>query len=548
MSMQEFDVVVLGTGAAGLTAAIRAHDGGARVGVFEKGDKLGGTSAWSGGMIWIPNNHHMAEIGVSDSAEDAMTYIMSLSHGMIEEELAQAFVDTGPEMVRWMEEHTPVQFRIVEGFPDYHPEFPCGKTEGGRSMECPLFSFRELGAWGDRITRSYFFTLPLTMAESTIGGGVYGGVPAEEIERRQAAGEWGCGHSLIGRLLKGCLDRGIEPVTGARAVELVMEDGRVAGVRFEGADGPFQVRSRGGVVLATGGFEWNPEMVKSFLRGPMTSPVSIPTNTGDGLKMSMKAGASLGNMREAWWMPAVEIPGDRGDGRPFQYIFQGERARPGAIMVNRKGRRFTNEAANYNAFGAAFHVQDVTHFEYVNLPCWSICDQACIDTYGFIRTTPGEPVLDFVTRADSLAELAGKLGIPADALEETVARWNASVEAGGDPDFGRGDSAQDNWWGDATKRGLKEATLGKLTKPPFYAVEVASGSLGTKGGPKTDTQARVLDLDGAPIPGLYAAGNVMASAMGMTYGGAGGTLGPGMVFGYLAGRHAAERTATLVNR
>ncbi len=546
--MDEFDVVVLGTGAAGLTAAIRAHAGGAKVGVFEKGDKIGGTSAWSGGMIWIPNNHHMAELGIHDSAEESLAYIMSLSHGMIEEELARAFVDVGPEMVRWMETNTPAQFEIVEGFPDYHPEFPFGKTAGGRSMECPLFSFRELGPWADRMTRSYFFTLPLTMAESTIGGGVHGEVSGEELQRRIDAQEWGCGHSLVGRLLKGCLDRGIEPVTDARAVELVMEDGKVSGVKFEGKDGPFEVKARAGVVLATGGFEWNPEMVKSFLRGPMTSPVSIPTNTGDGLKMSMKAGASLGNMREAWWMPAVEIPGDRGDGRPMQYIFQGERSRPGAIMVNRTGKRFTNEAANYNAFGAAFHVQDVAKFTYINLPCWSICDQASIDRYGFIRTAPGEKVLDWVMRADTISGLAETLGVSPDALEDTVARWNANVRAGSDPDFGRGDSAQDNWWGDATQRGQKSATLGTLEKGPFYAVEVTSGSLGTKGGPKTDTEARVLDLDGAPIPGLYAAGNVMASAMGMTYGGAGGTLGPGMVFGYLAGRHVAERARTLVNR
>lgn len=546
--MQEYDVVVLGTGAAGLTAAIRAHEGGAKVGVFEKSEKVGGTSAWSGGMIWIPNNHHMAELGIHDSADEAMEYIMSLSLGMIEEHLARAFVDVGPEMVQWMEANTPVQFEIVEGFPDYHPEFPSGKPEGGRSMECPLFSFRELGEWADKINLSYFFTTPLTMTESTVGGGVYGQVPEEEMQRRVDAQEWGCGHSLIGRLLKGCLERGIEPATQARAVELIVENGRVTGVKFEGGDGPFEVNVRGGVVLATGGFEWNPEMVKSFLRGPMTSPVSVPTNTGDGLKMAMRAGASLGNMREAWWMPAIEIPGDRGDGLPMLYLFQGERSRPGAIMVNRSGKRFTNEAANYNAFGAAFHQQDISKFEYVNLPCWSIFDQTCVDSYGFVQTAPGEPVLDFVMRADTLRELAEKLGVPADVLEETVARWNANVADGHDPDFGRGDSAQDSWWGDPTKRGTKEATMGPLEKAPFYAIEVTSGSLGTKGGPKTDTDGQVLDLDGEPIIGLYAAGNVMASPMGMTYGGAGGTLGPGMVFGYLAGRHAAEQANVLRNR
>ena len=546
--MQEYDVVVLGTGAAGLTAAIRAHAAGASVAVFEKGEKVGGTSAWSGGMIWIPNNHHMSELGIDDSSEAAMEYIMSLSHGMIDERLARSFVDTGPEMVRWMEDNSPAQFEIVEGFPDYHPEFPSGKTEGGRSMECPLFSFNELGEWASRITRSYFFTSPITMAESTIGGGTFGQVSAEEIKRRTDNDEWGCGHSLVARLLKGCLDRGIEPVTQARAVELIQKGGRITGVKFEGASEPFEVGVRGGVVLATGGFEWNTELVNDFLRGPMTSPVSVPTNTGDGLKMAMRAGASLGNMREAWWMPAVEIPGDRGDGLPMKFLFQGERSHPGAIMVNRTGKRFTNEAANYNAFGAAFHIQDVTKFEYSNLPCWSICDQTCIDKYGFIQTGPGEPVLDFVTQSPTLEGLAKKLDIPGDALQATVARWNAQVANGSDPDFGRGDSVQDTWWGDAAHQGTKAATLGPLQNGPFYAVEVTSGSLGTKGGPKTDTNGRVLDLDGEPIIGLYAAGNVMASPMGMTYGGAGGTLGPGMVFGYLAGQHAAEQSRVRWNQ
>jgi 3-oxosteroid 1-dehydrogenase len=279
----------------------------------------------------------------------------------------------------------------------------------------------------------------------------------------------------------------------------------------------------------------------------MTSPVSVPTNTGDGLKMAMRAGASLGNMREAWWMPAIEIPGDRGDGRPMLYLFQSERARPGAIMINRTGRRFTNEAANYNAFGAAFHVQDVSKFDYINLPSWSIFDQACVDRYGFVQTKPGEPVLDFVTRAPTIRELAEKLGVPADALEVTIAQWNSYVDEGNDPDFGRGNSVQDMWWGDAANRGTKAATMGKLSKGPFYAIEVTSGSLGTKGGPKTDVDGQVLDLDGAPIVGLYAVGNAMASPMGMTYGGAGGTLGPGMTFGYLAGRHAAEQAKLLRN-
>lgn len=539
--MNDYDVIVLGTGGAGLTAAIKAHDEGAKVAVFEKAEKVGGTTAWSGGMIWIPNNHHMQELGLEDSREDALTYLMSLSHGLIDPELAATFVDTGPEMLSWLEANTPAQFAIVEGFPDYHPEFPCGKTEGGRSLECPLFPFTELGDWQHRVTVGYNYgTAPVTMAESPLGTAVPKPIDSDEIKRRAAADERGCGQSLIGRLLKGCLDRGIEPVTHARAVDLLTAEGRVTGVRIEGPDGLVDVRARGGVVMATGGFEWDDAMVRAFLRGPMTSPVSVPTNTGDGLKMAMRIGAGLGNMREGWWMPAVEIPGDRGDGRPHQHLFAAERARPRSIMVNRRGKRFTNEAANYNAFGAAFHEQDVARFEYANLPCWFIFDQVHIDRYGFINSAPGEPAADWVTRAPTLGELATMLEIDADAMEATVNRWNGHCAAGKDPDFERGSSVHDTWWGDPACKGRPGATLGPIEQGPFYAVEVRSGVLGTKGGPQTDAQGQVMNVDGEPIPGLYAAGNVMASVMGMTYGGAGGTIAPGMVFGYLAGRHAAE--------
>ncbi len=547
--MQDYDVIVLGTGGAGLTAAIKAHDEGAKVGVFEKADKVGGTTAWSGGMIWIPNNHHMAELGIDDSADDAHAYLMSLSHGLINPDLARAYVDTGPEMVQWMEENTPAKFVIVEGFPDYHPEHPFGKPGGGRSLECPLFSFDELGDWRDRVTVGYDYgKAPITMAESPLGSAVPQVVPEEERERRARHDERGSGQALAGRLLKGCLDRGIEPVTNARAVDLIVEDDRVTGVRIDGDDGSYIANAKGGVILATGGFEWNDEMVRTFLRGPMTSPVSVPTNTGDALKMAMKIGVSLGNMREAWWMPAVKVPGDRGDGREHQHLFAAERARPRSIMVNKHGRRFTNEAANYNAFGAAFHEQDVAKFEYVNLPCWFVFDQQHLDTYGFINSEPGEPAVEWVTKAPDLADLAQTLGIDADALQNTIEQWNGHCANGKDPDFLRGASAHDTWWGDPSRKGTPQATLGPIDTGPFYAVEVTSGALGTKGGPRTDSEARVLNLDGEPIPGLYAAGNVMASAMGMTYGGAGGTIGPGMVFGYLAGRHAANLAQMRRNR
>ena len=214
--MEEFDVVVLGTGAAGLTAAITAHEGGAKVAVFEKADQVGGTTAWSGGQVWIPNNPHMGEVGVTDSRDKALTYIMSLSRDMLERRLVEAYVDAGPEMVELLEAKTPVQFYAVPGMPDYHPEFPGGSPEGGRTLECPIYPFDDLGEWAARVTPSPYFTDPhITMSETPLGKAVPEPPSPEEHERRRVHNERGCGQALAGRLLRACLDRDILPRTSS---------------------------------------------------------------------------------------------------------------------------------------------------------------------------------------------------------------------------------------------------------------------------------------------------------------------------------------------
>jgi 3-oxosteroid 1-dehydrogenase len=542
--VDEFDVVVLGTGAAGLTAAIRASAEGATVGLFEKLDRIGGTAAWSGGMAWVPGNPHMAAVNATDSREDALTYLASLSNGMIDSSAAETFVDRGPEVVRWLEANTPVKFFVIAGFPDYHPENPGAKSRGGRTMECPLFAFSELGEWADRVTKGPQLSGALTITETPLGRGAPEGIPAEELARRRVSDERGTGQALVGRLVKGCLDRGIEPRTGMRATRLLTERTRVVGVRFESPDGPVDVRARRGVVIATGGFEWDAGLVRAFLRGPLARPASPPHgNTGDGLRMAMRVGAALGNMREAWWAPTIDVP--MPDGSTAFWLINGERTRPRCIMVNGRGQRFTNEAVNYNAFGAAFHVIDTTTFEYVNHPAWMIFDDVYWHRYGLAGARADQPVPSWITTADSISQLAKQIDVPADALEKTVRRWNENTAREQDPDFGRGTSAIDKWWGDPQFGEGPAATLGPLDVAPFYAVRVYSGCLGTKGGPRTDDQARVLDTDGVPIEGLYAAGNAMAaSAMGMAYGGAGGTLGPAIVWGFLAGQYAASHSAT----
>jgi succinate dehydrogenase/fumarate reductase flavoprotein subunit len=536
--MQEFDVVVLGSGAAGLTAAIAAHDAGATVGLYEKYEKVGGTTGLSGGVAWMPLNPFAAAAGVNDTRDEALAYLNSLSNGMLSLAMAEAFVDTCPETIEWLEHATPLRLQLVKGFPDYHPERPGGKPSGGRSIEPVLFAYDALGAWADRITGP---ENPTTISESPLGGGT-GVLTPEALQERSQGRRQGCGRAMIGALLKGCLDRGIAPVTGARARSLLVEQGRITGVTIDGAEGPVTVRARRGVVLATGGFEWDAGLTRDFLKGPIRHPPSLPSNTGDGLKMAMKVGARLGNMREAWWAPVAKAPGLNAYGVQAVSLVLRERTLPRSIMVNRRGVRFTNEAANYNALGAAFHQMDVSNFDYANQPCWLIFDAEFVRRYGGFGLGPGS-VPDWVMRDESLAALAGRVGLPDGALEASVARWNAQVAQDRDEDFGRGQSAYDGWSGDQQYHPQPRATLGPIDTGPFYAVEIMGSCLGTNGGPRTTIDGEVIDTDDAVIPGLFAAGNAMASATGMIYGGAGGTLGPALVFGYRAGRRAggAER-------
>ncbi|MBM7516503.1 FAD-dependent oxidoreductase [Nocardioides nitrophenolicus] len=538
---QHYDVVVLGSGAAGLTAALAAAHSGARVALVEKADKVGGTTALSSAVVWLPANRYGRAAGVTDSREAGLAYLESLSHGLILPELAEAFVDTVDELTDWLEESTPSHFQLVAGFPDYHPEHPGGMPGGGRSIEPRLFSFDALPGWADRVVGT---PRRMNVSDTPTGGGT-GVIDAEELARREAAGLEGLGRALVGSLLAGCLERGVTVRTGARATRLLTEHGQVTGVEVEADDGPATIGA-GAVVLATGGFEYDDDLVRDFLRGPMRRPAGVPTNTGDGLRMAMRLGAALGNMREAWWVPVVELPGERADGGNNVFLILRERTLPGSLIVNDQGRRFTNEAANYNALGGAFHAFDPSSFRYQNQPCWLVFHHGFATRYGCFGNAPGAPVPDFVERADTLAELAVTIGVPPDALEATVRRWNDQVGEGRDSDFGRGDSAYDGWCGDRSRYPGRAATLGALDEAPYYAVPLVSSTLGTKGGPRTDVDGRVLDVDGAVIPGLFAAGNVMAAPTGMVYGGAGGTLGPAMVFGYRAGRAASAVARTAV--
>ncbi|OBF80767.1 FAD-binding protein [Mycobacterium sp. 852002-51163_SCH5372311] len=523
----EADVVVLGSGGAALTAALTAAVAGVSVEVYEKAPTVGGTTAVSGGIVWIPAHNRCPDRELT--VDDALRYLRAQSFGSMEDALVETFVHTGPAMLDFVEKHSDLRFEIASGFPDYQPELPGGQPSGGRSLSAVPFDISQLGEWAGRIT-----SFPADWSNVGFDAETRARLHADVDE--QSGDLCVAGTALIAGLLKGLLDRGVAPRTNARAEELIVDDGVVTGVRFAGPHG--NVRARRGVVLGTGGFEWDPVLVQAFLRGPMHGAVSPPNNTGDGLRMAMAHGADLANMGEAWWVPIVQIPGDTISGRQRSRSVRLERTRPRSIMVNRAGRRFVNEACDYNSMAGAFHYLD-PRGGYVNDNAWIVFDSVHLRRYGFLGVAAGEPVPDWFCESADLAELAVKTGIDAGGLTRTVEDWNRHVEAGSDPEFGRGSSAYDGYWGDDQATTLAGKTLGPIDTAPYYAVPVRVGAMGTKGGPRTDHDGRVLHVNGEPIAGLFAAGNAMAGVTGRAYGGAGGTIGPAMVFGYRAGHAAA---------
>jgi 3-oxosteroid 1-dehydrogenase len=550
----EADVVVIGSGAAGLTAALAAHEGGAKVVVLEKARTVGGASAVSGGVVWVPNNHHMAEVGIADSRTEAIAYVTRLADGRSDERLIARFLDTAPQMLRFVEASTSLAFTALARYPDYHPEFEGGKP-GGRSLDPGLFDSNDLGDWKKKLRRSPIFGMTAMSVTEATDWGVFSKpmqLPFKLLGERLSKGFVCYGGALIGRLLKANLDRGIAPMLETSARELIVEDGRVAGVRVTqaapaavagaqpGSERELRIRARKGVVLASGGFEWDPKLASQFLGGQLSHPNSPPCNTGDGLRLAMALGADLANMSEAWWCPSVVIPGEEYDGKQLNRGDFATRSMPHSIIVNRRGARFVNEAQNYNDLMKPFFAFEPLAYERANLPAWIVLDHQYLTRYALLTFMPGQMAPDWLPQGATLAELAGKAGIDPQGLEATVARFNRFAIEGRDPDFHRGESLYDRFYGDPDH--APNPNLGTLEKGPFYALQVHPGAIGTKGGAKVTTEAQVLRVDGEPIAGLYAAGNVMAGVTGPGYPGAGATIGAGMTFGFIAGSHAARQS------
>ena len=398
------DVIVVGTGAAGLAAAIAAHDGGAEVLVLEKADMIGGTTGVSGGMPWIPCNRHMAEVGVGDSREEALAYIARLTLGREPDPaLVERYVDQATEVIDYLETHTPLRLSAPPSFSDYFADQVGGKP-CGRSLEPEPFDARsELGEWAPRLRTSPFMPR-LTMAE---GGKFQMGEPVDMsiIGEREAADVRVLGGGLVAALFKGLLDRGVETLTGTRAAELVVREGSVTGLVADAPEGRLHLWARRGVVLACGGFEWNADMVKAFVGRPVHA-LSPPYNEGDGHRMAMRVGAELGNMYSVWGQPAVVDPTVTYEGRTL-YQFEVLRNLAGTVMVNRHGERFTNEGVAYNDMTKAFGTFDPVTIDYPNRsPAWLIFDDDFRQRWPIMSILPGSPTPEWLPHAPTLGELA----------------------------------------------------------------------------------------------------------------------------------------------
>lgn len=555
----ECDVLVIGTGAGGLSAAVTAASLGLDVLAVEKEAHYGGTTARSGGWLWIPCSPVAKREGVEDSPEAARRYLQHETGNHFDADRVDAFLEQGPRMVEFMERDTELRFVLGPSFADYHPNAP-GGTDGGRSICAAPFDARALGREKDRLRPplaeitfmgmmigtgqelQHFFNVTRSLTSAAVVARLLGRF-GRDLARHGRAMRLTNGNALVGRLAKSAFDRGIPIWTDAPVTKLEMDEGRVTGATVMRQGQPCNVCARHGVVLATGGFPNDVERRRTLFRHAPTgaehwSPAP-PGNTGDGLRLAEKVGATVEDTypNAAAWVPVSLVPRRDGSVGPFPHFV--DRSKPGVIAVTREGRRFVNESDSYHDF-----VQAMVAATGSDEHCaWFMCDHPTLRRYGlgFAKPfpLPLAPVLrsGYLLRGRTLRELASNAGIDPAGLEATVSAYNEGARHGEDPAFGRGSTAYNRSLGDPAIK--PNPCVAPIETGPFYAVKVVPGDLGTFAGLRADAHARVLDIDGIPIPGLYAAGNDLASIMGGNYPGGGITLGPAMTFGFIAAHHIA---------
>jgi 3-oxosteroid 1-dehydrogenase len=549
------DLLVVGSGT-GMAAALAAHELGLSVLIVEKSSHVGGSTARSGGALWLPAGPVLREAGATDTAERAATYLDSAVAGSAPRQRSTGFLTHLSATVEMLRRTTPLRLFWARDYSDYHPEEP-GGSAAGRTCECHPLDTSMLGEYRTRLEPGLMeatVPIPTTGADyrwmnlvarvprkgiPTFGRRLAQGVGGRMLGRRYAAG----GQGLAAGLFTGVLRAGIPVWTDtalARLLNNPADGDRVSGAIVDHGGREVTITARRGVVLATGGFDHSMDMRWKFQSESLGANLSLGAvaNTGDGIRAAQELGADIDLMDQAWWFPAVApLPGKA------PMVMLAERSLPGCLIVDQNGRRFANESADYMSFG-----QRLLALERSGSPVeamWIIFDQQYRNSYVFgaelfprMRIPQAWYAAGIAVRADSLAELGAQIAVPASEFTQTMTRFNESASAGQDPDFGRGRSAYDRYYGDPTI--TPNPNLRALVKGPFYAVKMVLSDLGTCGGLKADERARVLREDGRVIKGLYAIGNTAANAFGTTYPGAGATIAQGLVYGYIAALDAAS--------
>lgn len=550
----ECDVLVVGSGAAGLTAAVTAALHGLRVIVVEAAATFGGTTARSGGVLWIPQSHYAEQAGIADSREAVRTYLQHELGNLYDSTMMEAYLDSGPQMVRFLADRTAVKFTVLPGAPDYHPGVE-GAAQGGRCIRTDVLDAAELGRDFDRI--GWPIEQTMLFGRMMISGGdlrafltwsrsvpsflkVAGHVAGYATHRLRSnrGRRLANGNALVGRLLKSCRDAKVELWREAPVRDLLRDGRGVRGGVVDRAGRQVEITAHLGTVLATGGFSASAELRAELYPGsygPTVYTMGVPEADGSGIRLGRDTGGAvdLETRHPTVFVPASRLPGPQRTGVFFPHLL--DRNKPGMIAVTPMGHRFVSEACPYQDFVPAM----VEACEgRAQVECYLVCDHRTLRRYGMgpVRPRPfpiGKWLRSgYLIRAGTVAGLAGKLGIAPTTLERTIARYNAMARTGRDLDFSKGENAYERSLGDPLHG--PNPNMAPVERGPFYAVTLLPGDIGTMRGLRTDEHARVLNSARQPIPGLYAVGNDMANVMAGTYPGGGVTLGPGMTFAYRA--------------
>jgi succinate dehydrogenase/fumarate reductase flavoprotein subunit len=560
-SRESVDVIIVGSGAAGLTAAVTAAKHGLQTLVLEKDAVFGGTTAISGGGLWIPCSAAARRQGVSDSIDAARLYFRTMVGNRFDPVKTEGFLQNGPDMVDFIEANTGIRFFTTVDRPDYYPDQP-GASQGGRTIFPQPFDARELGKEVGRLRKPARETTFLGMMIKpgpdlhhffnvfrSLRSAVFVSRRLlrnfRDLVAHGRSMDLASGNALIAHLAKAALEAGVEIRTSSAVKEIITEDGRAAGVNYSSAGAVFSVEARKGIILASGGFPHDLVRRRSVYRHAPTGAEHLSpapaANTGDGIRMAEALGAVTPELTDAAaWVPVSEVKYSDGTTGVFPHLI--DRQKPGFIAVTRNGRRFVNESHSYHEFCRGLAVACASESEAV---CYLLADRPTIRRYGvgYVRPSPvplGAHLRSgYLLKGRTIGGLAKACGIDAPALEATVEEFNRHARLGKDPAFGRGESAYNRYNGDPLHK--PNPCVAPIEHGPFYAVKVRIGELGTFAGVATDEKAHVLDGQGLPIPGLYAVGNDMSHIMGGNYIAGGTTLGPGMTFAYIAANDIAAQ-------